>query len=277
MAWRQSDDPRCPECGGKIAATASYCMHCDADLTDDGGTGGDTVLADDEFGTVDDGTMPSKDRDRGDGSLLGSVLDSLGSRGGEAADSADRILSTADATTADRHRLDGFAGRLTSMIWTDVPDPEGVPDHTFTAPLWMRVPVGLFAGFLVFTVFTIDVVAFLAFLGPLQGWLLFVGFFAIMVWLVRKPLPSDIVGDACYGIALLLLSMPLLYLATKVAQLALTLGESSSASRIALWTVGITLAAGIPAVFFLSVGYAGNRYARSKLDRKAKQRADSEA
>lgn len=29
------DDPRCPECGGKIGATATYCMHCSADLTDE--------------------------------------------------------------------------------------------------------------------------------------------------------------------------------------------------------------------------------------------------
>jgi hypothetical protein len=28
-------DPRCPECGGKIGATATYCMHCSADLTDE--------------------------------------------------------------------------------------------------------------------------------------------------------------------------------------------------------------------------------------------------
>jgi hypothetical protein len=28
-------DPRCPECGGPIGATATYCMHCSADLTDE--------------------------------------------------------------------------------------------------------------------------------------------------------------------------------------------------------------------------------------------------
>lgn len=28
------DDPRCPECGGPIAATASYCIHCSVDLED---------------------------------------------------------------------------------------------------------------------------------------------------------------------------------------------------------------------------------------------------
>ena len=27
-------DPRCPECGGPIGVTATYCMHCSADLTE---------------------------------------------------------------------------------------------------------------------------------------------------------------------------------------------------------------------------------------------------
>lgn len=30
-----ADDPRCPECGGEIGQTATYCMHCSADLTDE--------------------------------------------------------------------------------------------------------------------------------------------------------------------------------------------------------------------------------------------------
>lgn len=32
--WR-GDDPRCPECGGPIGQTATYCMHCSTDLTDE--------------------------------------------------------------------------------------------------------------------------------------------------------------------------------------------------------------------------------------------------
>ena len=30
---QRTDDPRCPECGGPIGATATYCMHCSTDLT----------------------------------------------------------------------------------------------------------------------------------------------------------------------------------------------------------------------------------------------------
>lgn len=32
---REAADPRCPECGGPIGTTATYCMHCSADLTDE--------------------------------------------------------------------------------------------------------------------------------------------------------------------------------------------------------------------------------------------------
>jgi hypothetical protein len=30
-----AEDPRCPECGGPIGVTATYCMHCSADLTEE--------------------------------------------------------------------------------------------------------------------------------------------------------------------------------------------------------------------------------------------------
>jgi hypothetical protein len=30
-----ASDPRCPECGGPIGQTATYCMHCSADLTEE--------------------------------------------------------------------------------------------------------------------------------------------------------------------------------------------------------------------------------------------------
>lgn len=35
MSQQNLDDPRCPECGGAIGATATYCMHCQADLTEE--------------------------------------------------------------------------------------------------------------------------------------------------------------------------------------------------------------------------------------------------
>ena len=71
MSWRESSDPRCPECGGEIAATASYCMHCEADF--DGDRNEDSVLADDEYGQIDSDDqrkMPSTEWDEAKNSTV---------------------------------------------------------------------------------------------------------------------------------------------------------------------------------------------------------------
>lgn len=53
---RAADDPQCPECGGKIGQTATYCMHCSADLTEE------LDAADaDEDGAWDASDAPSAD------------------------------------------------------------------------------------------------------------------------------------------------------------------------------------------------------------------------
>lgn len=57
MAWRTSDDPRCPECDEKIAGTAQYCMHCEADLPD-GPTGEPASSA---SGEIDSDPTPTDD------------------------------------------------------------------------------------------------------------------------------------------------------------------------------------------------------------------------
>ncbi|MFB6205542.1 MAG: zinc ribbon domain-containing protein [Haloglomus sp.] len=59
-------DPRCPECGEPIGATATYCMHCSADLTDE------RAASD----TDDDGTW-----DANEASSLGDVIDGAGGTG----------------------------------------------------------------------------------------------------------------------------------------------------------------------------------------------------
>jgi hypothetical protein len=80
VSHRDADDPRCPECGEPIGATATYCMHCSADLTAEraradatgdgfwdesadpaGAAAGDATVADDEY---------LLDPSAGDGQLL---------------------------------------------------------------------------------------------------------------------------------------------------------------------------------------------------------------
>lgn len=269
MSWREAADPRCPECGGKISGTASYCMHCHVDLPQEGdlassSDAGETVLADDgvdetgtEYDTPTDAQASSNDQGRATsvGTELADTLEGFG---------RDR----------DRHRLDGFAGRLASLIWTDVPDPEGVPDHTFTAPLWLRFIVGVTAGFFVYMVFLGTSVFLLDGAPVIPGVVNFVGFFVIMWWLIRKPLPSDIVGDACYAIALLLLSLPVAFVVNEVATILLGAADGTVGDTV-IFGVFMTLFVAIPATFFFVLGYVGNRYARSKLDRKAEEATGS--
>lgn len=78
-----SEDPRCPECGGPIGVTATYCMHCSTDLT------GEREAADaDADGAWDaavtgggsDGTGTTVPEDAGSGEVLaddGLVDDTL--------------------------------------------------------------------------------------------------------------------------------------------------------------------------------------------------------
>ena len=263
MSWRESSDPRCPECGGKIAATASYCMHCDADLDGDSDTTEDSVLADDEYGNVDSGDqseMPSKDWDKPE-----DVTETGASDSGSAVEDAIDGLSS-DSVRGDRHKIESLAHSLTSFLWTDVPEPEGVPSSDFTAPLWMRVPVGVAAGLVVFVAFLVYATILLNPIpGAITGVLVFVAFFAIMAWLIRKPLPSDILGDAAYALAAMLYSVPVVHILINGSRSILGLTDTAISGVL---VTGVILSFGtwIPATILLAVGYAGNRYARARLD-----------
>lgn len=75
-------DPRCPECGGAIGVTATYCMHCSADLREErrandaneDGVWDSTTTAESTPPTTGD---PSEDRDAGLLDPDGIVDDSL--------------------------------------------------------------------------------------------------------------------------------------------------------------------------------------------------------
>jgi hypothetical protein len=263
MSWRESSDPRCPKCGGKIAATASYCMHCDADLDGDSDFSEDSVLADDEYGNVDSGDqseMPSKDWDKPE-----DVTETEASDSGSAVEDAFDELSS-DSVRGDRHKIESLAHSLTSFLWTDVPEPEGVPSSDFTAPLWMRVPVGVAAGLVVFIAFLTYVTILLNPIpGAITGVLVFVAFFAIMAWLIRKPLPSDILGDAAYALAAMLYSVPVVHILVNGSRSVLGLTETT-VSGVLITGVILSFGTWIPATILLAVGYAGNRYARARLD-----------
>lgn len=54
-----SEDPRCPECGEPIGQTATYCMHCSADLTDEQ----ETADTDQDEAWEQGGTTPTQQTD----------------------------------------------------------------------------------------------------------------------------------------------------------------------------------------------------------------------
>jgi len=261
MSWRDADNPRCPECGEEISATASYCMHCYADLPS-GETDADVSSADDVERTAD-----RQDRS--------SVYDdSPDSEAHPSAARGDVSVSGSFGALPNPHSLDGLAGRVASMLWTEPPEGDDVSKGAFTAPLWMRVPVAFASGLVAFIVFLIPVLVLFNDLPvPGDGLLILVGFLGIMWWLVRKPLPSDIVGDACYGIALMLLSIPFALLINRLLRTAI--GQGLSLETTGIYVVISLFVVMVPVALFLVLGYVGNRYARSKLDSKAADAADT--
>ena len=111
-----SEDPHCPECGEPIGQTATYCMHCSADLSDE------KAAAD----TNDDGTW-----DEAAGGSDGSADDS-----GDSAPTYDPLEDAGgDAATTD--------------TGGQVLDPDGIVDNTLT------VVVGVLGGIVVGIVATI--------------------------------------------------------------------------------------------------------------------------
>lgn len=187
---RQMDDPRCPECGGPIAAAASYCIHCAADL---------------------EGREPVPD---------GDTLETLADQGATDADS----VSTASGQPVE-HPI----------------DPEGVMDNTLT------VLVGVLGGFIIGMVGTI-LLLFLteSGLGILFGLAVWLGGTA---YLVRRRYLMDAVSRTAYGIALVLLAVPVVALAL----------EGDLASRGVRFSV-LFLIVIVPSAIAAAFGWVASRY-----------------
>ena len=114
-AVADSEDPHCPECGEPIGQTATYCMHCSADLSDE------QAAAD----TNDDGAW-----------------DAAGSSDGSA-DSGDA------APTYDPLEDEGSDATVSTDAGGQFLDPDGIVDNTLT------VVVGIVGGVVVGIVATI--------------------------------------------------------------------------------------------------------------------------
>lgn len=165
-----TDDPRCPECGGKIGQTATYCMHCSADLTEEQVAA--DVDGDETWERQPDGTRPSP--------TAGPI------------DALSRALSDAfgGKRDTDGRQHDGLL------------HPDGIVDDTLT------VVVGIVGGLLVGIVATFELLFLTGsawgFGLGLVTWL------GVTAYLVRRRTVQGAVAASGYAIAAALLLVPLL-------------------------------------------------------------------
>ena len=166
-----SQDPHCPECGEPIGQTATYCMHCSADLSDE------KAAAD----TNDDGTW-----DRGAGSGEGDPS------AGDEGDASPTYDPLEDA---------GGDAAATTDTGGQVLDPDGIVDNTLT------VIVGILGGIVVGIVATITLAIVTESLwGVLLG---IVAWLGSTGYLVRRRTVQGAVEKSGYAAAVVLLLIPL--------------------------------------------------------------------
>lgn len=247
-SWRESDDPRCPACGEKITATASYCMHCEVDFAPDG-----SVIEDTPSDSGESTGQASQSTDDGGGwaGTQPAEPDSSAST----AESDPTARPSADTSSSDDYDPD--TGRTGS-------GQTGTIEKT---TLLLRGPVAILMGLpagimLLFTVLFIT--------GSLSGvasmFLLLAGWVGTTGYLLRKPLASDAIGDAFYIYAGLLLVSPLLsFLGGLVVDLGGGVSSGSLAGRL-FAVVFIELFLAVPAGILLLIGYACNYYARNRIE-----------
>jgi hypothetical protein len=237
-------DPECPECGGPISATSSYCMHCGAEF-DDGSDTGTGRRSHEETG-------PSRDAP-GEGGLAAKIGDVFSNEGHQPGDD-ERYGSSESDHDRDRHTHE-----------------QAESDAAVQAPLWMRVFTGFFVSIPVTFVASIIVLALVDQVSGSTG-----GFLLLAIWvgtfgyLVRKPLPSDIIGDAFYTLAGLLLIGPVLGYAMIVGRAVVTAGTlADGLGNLVVQLVFIEFTLLWPAGLLATFGYAFNWWAKKKLRKAA--------
>jgi len=170
-----AEDPRCPECGGPIGQTATYCMHCSADLTEER----------DAADSDDDGVWDRAEATLGDSG--GESADTGGSvPGGGASQSG---IADPDAGTAEE---------------ADLLDPDGIVDDTLT------VLVGIVGGIVVGAVGTLVLIALTGSAWGVGFGLL--AWLAATAYLVRRRTVQAAVSRSAYAVSLVLLLVPVIAL-----------------------------------------------------------------
>lgn len=164
MSTVDPEDPRCPECGEPIGATAVYCMHCSTDLT------GERELTDIKDGGARKAT-------------------------GDAADESDTDGQSPSTATSDT--VDISTDEDGSLL-----DPDGILDNTLTVVVGLGG--GLIVGFIGTLVLAFMIESVWAFPAGILVWLL------ATIYLVRQHTVQGAVAKAAYGVALVLVLVPLI-------------------------------------------------------------------
>lgn len=215
----RTNDPRCPECGEPIGQTATYCMHCSADLTD-------------EQAAADADSDESWDRTEA------ASADASG--GGATASGTDDT-----ATGLGRIAAEAVSDGTKETNGDQLLAPDGLVDDTLT------VAVGIAGGIVIGLVGTVV-------LGIVteSGWAVAFGMVAWLgatAYLVRRRTVQAAVAKSGYGIALVLLSVPV------IAFSPLTSVDGGLGERGGLFVVLLVFVA-VPAGVAAAVGWIASRF-----------------
>ena len=278
MATRGSDDPRCPECGEPVGAAASWCMHCGAELPLDDSA--DVSSADDVSYGTGSGSHGSEGTGSDDGGVLETLQDVLA------------FNQTADPSSADVDhevgRIDAGGAGDADVAGDDVADPNVAGGHDpdadvaesagaeakrgraethQKASLALRAPTAFIVSLpIAFGLLLVVLPSVGQLSGSLAGLVWFVAWIGAITYLARKPLPSDIVGDAFYVYAGILLALPFVIGLTVLSTVFLDPASTeSTVGDVVLMVVFMEFFFAIPAGFLAGIGLVGNWWAKRKL------------
>ncbi|SDZ79555.1 hypothetical protein SAMN04488065_0373 [Haloplanus vescus] len=224
-----TEDPRCPNCGEPIGRTATYCMHCSTDLTEERAAAdadGDGVWDSAEMDAETETATTPGSASRESSSGVGATLSTYGRRVGDAVDEA--VTGVTGGGNAD--------GLLA---------PDSVVDDTLTAL------VGIVGGLVVGVVGTVV-------LGAVTGSGMAIPF-GIVAWLgataylVRRRTVQDAISKSGYAVAAVLLCVPVIAL-SPFLPVDGGLGERGGLFVVLLFFVGA------PAAIAILVGLVASRF-----------------
>jgi len=194
-------DPSCPECGEPVGTNASYCMHCGAEFdvaegvgTDDGGLVDSLTDATDDAPDVESTPATVEDEE---GGSVGTDASSVGSP-----DSTPATGTTENPGGSSVGDVASVGGADATGEETSLMHPDGTLDNSLTVVV--GIAAGVAVGFLSLVVFV-----------PTLG--LWGGLVGLAVWAVgtaylsRRRTVFDAVEQGAYGLALLVLSLSVVF------------------------------------------------------------------